>query len=68
MLPGNPPMPVLIYKRRNEYVTALKRADAGDEHGQSEVGGPGLFAMGTLLYEVMPEQLLSAIRPTAPSA
>jgi Fic family protein len=57
MLPGVPTVPSLIYKRREDYVQALKAADKGDR----ETGEPSLQQMTTFLNDLVTLQLASAI-------
>jgi hypothetical protein len=57
MLPGVPTMPVLIYERRDEYVSALKMADAGERL----TGEPDLSAMSKYLQDIVTMQLATAI-------
>ncbi|WP_152629884.1 hypothetical protein [Haliangium ochraceum] len=59
MLPGVPTVPSLIAARRDDYLAALKAADAGArEHPDGE---PELTSMTTLLEDVVMRQLASAI-------
>jgi Fic family protein len=59
-LPGVPTMPALIYRRRKEYVRALRAADAAEKNGT-----PDVSEMAALLRDVLTEQLASAVQKLA---
>ena len=56
MMPGKPTMPALIYKRRGEYVAALREADAADRDGREDFS-----KMVEFLREILMEQFAAAI-------
>jgi Fic family protein len=58
VLPGVPTVPTLIYESRDEYVRALRVADAGVR----DKGEPDLSAMVTHLGNVVTTQLASALK------
>lgn len=55
--PGLPQLPTLIFKRREDYVEALRAADAGEK----ESGTPELAPMRALIEDAMTRQLASVI-------
>lgn len=58
MLPGDVTVPSLIFKRRDDYVSALQAADKGE----LETGKPDLRSMESLVKDVILEQMAGAIR------
>lgn len=57
MLPGDLTVPTFIYRRRDDYVTALRAADKGE----LETGQPDLASMEALVKDVIVDQMTSAI-------
>lgn len=57
ILPGVPSMPSLIYEHRDEYVEALRAADASALDGAD----PDISRMETFLQDVVTRQLAAAI-------
>jgi Fic family protein len=56
MMPGKPNMPTRIYKRRDEYVKALRAADASPD-----ADNPDFSAMVALLKDILMEQMAETI-------
>jgi hypothetical protein len=64
MLPGVPSMPSLIYDQRDEYLVALRAADAslrGDEGADVATREPDTAEITTFLKRMLTRQLASAI-------
>jgi Fic family protein len=55
--PGTPQFPTVIYERRNEYVQALRAADAAE----LKAGQPDLTAMREIVEDALMRQLASVI-------
>jgi Fic family protein len=55
--PGRPQFPTVIYNRRNEYVSALRAADASVLNG----GEPDLDPVRAIIEDAITRQLATAI-------
>jgi hypothetical protein len=56
MLPGSPTMPTWIYRRRHDYVVALRAADAAAREGREDFS-----EMVAFLREMLMLQLAAAV-------
>jgi Fic family protein len=56
MIPGTPSMPTIIARRRREYESALRSADAAEKHGREN-----LVPMTRLVTNALVEQLLPVV-------
>ena len=63
MIPGNPTFPSIIYERRNEYVDALRHADAGT---RTATGEPDLGPMCELVRDAITRQMANALASLGP--
>jgi Fic family protein len=68
MMPGLPTLPTLIYERRDDYVAALRAADASarvaaeqDEQSQERAKEPDLTLMSAYLKDLVLQQLANAV-------
>lgn len=68
MMPGLPTLPTLIYEKRDEYVAALRAADASvrvtaeqDEQAQERATDPDVSMLSAYLKDLVLQQLANAV-------